>query len=157
MAAPTAIVIRRAQRDDLPHIVQLLADDPLGVKREAPVEPLPSSYHTAFEAIDLDPNHELVVAEADGRVIGVLQLTFLPYLTYQGSWRALIEGVRVASDRRSAGTGKRLIAWAIDRARQRGCRIVQLTSDKSRRDAIRFYERLGFVASHEGLKLHLPT
>ena len=157
MAAPTAIVIRRAQRDDLPRIVQLLADDSLGAKREAPADPLPSSYHTAFDAIDRDPNHELVVAEAAGRIVGVLQLTFLPYLTYQGSWRALVEGVRVASDQRSAGIGRQLIEWAIDRARQRRCRIIQLTSDKSRLDAIRFYERLGFVASHEGLKLHLPT
>jgi GNAT superfamily N-acetyltransferase len=88
-------------------------------------------------------------------VVGVLQLTLLPYLTYQGSWRALIEGVRVASDRRSEGIGRRLIEWAIDRARDHGCRIVQLTSDKSRHEAIRFYEQLGFVASHEGLKLHL--
>lgn len=155
MAAPTDIVIRRARHDDLAGIVHLLADDSLGAKREAPVDPLPSSYHAAFEAIDRDPSHELVVAEAEGRVIGVLQLTFLPYLTYQGSWRALVEGVRVASDRRSAGVGRQLIEWAIDRARQRQCRIIQLTSDKSRRDAIRFYERLGFVASHEGLKLHL--
>ena len=95
------------------------------------------------------------MAVADGRVIGVLQLTFIPYLTYQGSWRALIEGVRVASDRRSGGIGRQLIEWCIARAVARGCRMVQLTSDKSRADAIRFYERLGFVASHEGLKLHL--
>jgi GNAT superfamily N-acetyltransferase len=149
------LVIRRAARDDLPAIVQLLADDRLGAAREAAVVPLPASYLTAFEAIDRDPNHRLVVAEADGRVVGVLQLTLLPYLTYQGSWRALIEGVRVASDRRSEGIGRRLIEWAIDRARDHGCRIVQLTSDKSRHDAVRFYERLGFVASHEGLKLHL--
>jgi len=149
------LVIRRAARDDLPAIVQLLADDRLGAAREAAVVPLPASYLTAFEAIDRDPNHRLVVAEADGRVVGVLQLTLLPYLTYQGSWRALIEGVRVASDRRSEGIGRRLIEWAIDRARDHGCRIVQLTSDKSRHEAVRFYERLGFVASHEGLKLHL--
>ena len=149
--------IRRAMGDDLPAIVHLLADDPLGATREADVVPLPSSYHAAFEAIDRDPNQELVVAVADQRVIGVLQLTFIPYLTYQGSWRALIEGVRVASDRRSGGIGRQLIEWCIARARARGCRMVQLTSEKSRHDAIRFYERLGFVASHEGLKLHLTT
>jgi GNAT superfamily N-acetyltransferase len=149
------LVIRRAARDDLPAIVRLLADDRLGAAREAAVVPLPASYLTAFAAIDRDPNHRLVVAEAEGRVVGVLQLTLLPYLTYQGSWRALIEGVRVASDRRSEGIGRRLIEWAINRARDHGCRIVQLTSDKSRHEAIRFYEQLGFVASHEGLKLHL--
>ena len=119
------------------------------------MSPLPGTYFTAFEAIDADANHELVVVEAEGRVIAVLQLTFIPYLTYQGSWRALIEGVRVAADRRSGGIGRRLIRWCIERARQRGCRMVQLTSNKSRADAIRFYESLGFVASHEGLKLHL--
>ena len=147
--------IRRAVADDLRAIVHLLADDPLGATREADVVPLPSSYRAAFEAIDRDPNQELVVAVADQHVIGVLQLTFIPCLTYQGSWRALIEGVRVAADRRSGGIGRRLIEWCIDRARQRGCRMVQLTSDKSRTSAIRFYEQLGFVASHEGLKLHL--
>jgi ribosomal protein S18 acetylase RimI-like enzyme len=155
MPTPPDLVIRRAVREDLPAIVQLLADDRLGATREADVVPLPASYSAAFEAIDRDPNHVLVVADAGGRVVGVLQLTFLPYLTYQGSWRGLIEGVRVASDQRSSGIGRQLIEWAIDRAREHRCRIVQLTSDKSRRDAIRFYERLGFVASHEGLKLHL--
>lgn len=152
---PPRLSIRRATRADLPAIVHLLADDSLGAAREADVEPLPAGYDTAFEAIDRDPNQELVVAEVDGRAIGVLQLTFIPYLTYQGSWRALIEGVRVAADRRSGGVGRQLIEWCIERARQRGCRMVQLTSDKSRTGAIRFYQGLGFVASHEGFKLHL--
>ena len=155
MATESTLLIRRATRDDLPSIVHMLADDALGATREADVTPLPASYHAAFDAIDRDPHQELIVAEAEGHVIGVLQLTFIPYLTYQGSWRALIEGVRVSSDRRSGGVGRRLIEWCIERARQRGCRMVQLTSDKSRADAIRFYEGLGFVASHEGLKLHL--
>lgn len=155
MSGALPLVIRRARRDDLPAIVHLLADDRLGATREADVDPLPASYAEAFEAIDHDPNHVLAVAEAGGRVVGVLQLTFLPYLTYQGSWRALIEGVRVASDQRSSGIGRQLIEWAIERARTQGCRIVQLTSDKTRVDAIRFYERLGFVASHEGMKLRL--
>jgi putative hydrolases of HD superfamily len=150
-----ALTIRRATRDDLPAIVHLLADDDLGATREADVSPLPGGYHAAFEAIDRDPNQELVVGEAGRRVVAVLQLTFIPYLTYQGSWRALIEGVRVASDQRSGGIGRRLIEWCIDCARQHGCGMVQLTSNKSRTDAIRFYERLGFVASHEGLKLLL--
>jgi GNAT superfamily N-acetyltransferase len=134
----------------------MLADDPLGATREAFSSPLPDCYPTAFDAIDRDPNNELVVAEtADGIVIGVLQITFIPYLTYRGGWRALIEGVRVASGFRSGGVGRQMFDWAIQRAKDRGCRVVQLTSDKSRPDAIRFYEQLGFVASHEGMKLHL--
>ena len=120
MAMSAAVLIRRAIRDDLSAIVHLLADDPLGAAREADVDPLPPGYQAAFEAIDHDPNQELVVAVADGRVIGVLQITFIPYLTYQGSWRALIEGVRVASDRRSGGIGRQLIEWCIaPRARTR--------------------------------------
>jgi GNAT superfamily N-acetyltransferase len=155
MSEAPLLVIRRAGRGDLPAIVHLLADDPLGATREADVDPLPSSYCAAFDAIERDPNQELVVAVAAGRVVGVLQLTFIPYLTYQGSWRALIEGVRVASDCRSGGIGRQLIEWCLERARRRGCQMVQLTSNKSRIDAIRFYERLGFVSSHEGMKLHL--
>lgn len=152
-----AIVFRRASRADVPAIVRLLAADALGAKREALVSPLPKSYYEAFEAIDRDANNELVVAELEGRVIGVLQITFIPYMTYQGGWRALVEGVRVDSEVRSRGVGRELFEWAIDRARQKNCHLVQLTSDKARPDAIRFYESLGFVASHEGLKLHLAS
>jgi GNAT superfamily N-acetyltransferase len=148
-------VFRRAVRADLPDIVRMLADDVLGAKRERYVSPLPGSYYAAFEAIDRDPNNELVVAELDGRVVGVLQLTYIPYLTDQGTWRALIEGVRIDSSLRSGGIGRKLLGWAIARARSRGCFVVQLTSDKSRTDAIRFYESLGFVASHEGMKLRV--
>jgi GNAT superfamily N-acetyltransferase len=133
----------------------MLANDALGAKREAFVSPLPESYYRAFEAIDRDANNELAVVELEGRIIGVLQLTFIPYMTYRGGWRALIEGVRIDPAVRSRGIGRELFTWAIDRARQRGCHLVQLTSDKARPDAIRFYESLGFVASHEGLKLHL--
>ena len=133
----------------------MLADDELGGLRESDVSPLPESYYRAFDAIDRDSNNELVVAESGGKVVGVLQLTFIPYLTYRGSWRALIEGVRVDRETRSMGIGRRLITWAIERAKQRGCHLVQLTSDKQRPEALRFYEELGFVSSHEGLKLHL--
>ena len=133
----------------------MLADDPIGAKREAYGLPLPDSYYEAFAAIDQDPNNELVVAVQNTRVVGVLQLTFIPYLTYRGRGRALIEGVRVDSALRSSGVGRRLFEWAIERARARGCHMVQLTSDKERPDAIRFYESLGFAASHEGMKLHL--
>ena len=128
----------------------------MGAQREACTSPLPESYYVAFEAIDRDPNNELIIVEtADGEVTGMLQLTFIPYLTYRGGWRALIEGVRVATPLRSHGVGRRLFEWAIGRAREQGCHLIQLTSDKARPDAIRFYESLGFVASHAGMKLHL--
>lgn len=146
---------RPATEQDLPAIVALLADDALGATRECNASPLPASYRTAFAAIDADPHNELVVACRGDAVVGVLQLTLIPYLTYQGSWRALIEGVRVAASERGHGVGQALFEWAIERARARGCGLVQLTTDKARPDALRFYERLGFVASHEGMKLHL--
>jgi GNAT superfamily N-acetyltransferase len=150
------LTFRRATDADLAAIVALLADDPLGSRREHNVKPLPQSYADAFAAIDTDPNNELVVVEVEPRrIIGVLQLTFIPNITYQGGWRALVEGVRVAAEYRSGGIGEQLFRWAIQRARDRGCHLIQLTSDKARPDAIRFYERLGFVASHEGMKLHL--
>ncbi len=153
--APSGPSMRRAGRDDLPAIVRMLAADPLGATRERYCLPLPQAYLDAFEVIDRDPNQELTVACEHGEVVGVLQITFLPYLTYQGGWRALIEGVRIASGARSRGLGRFMLEWAIGRARERGCHMVQLTSDKSRPDAVRFYQALGFVASHEGMKLHL--
>jgi ribosomal protein S18 acetylase RimI-like enzyme len=149
------LLFRCAVRADLPDIVRMLADDDLGAKRESFQLPLPEGYYAAFEAIDSDANNELVVVERGGKVAGVLQLTYIPYLTHKGSWRALIEGVRVDSSARGAGLGHGLVAHAIERARERGCKMVQLTSNKVRTDAIRFYESLGFVASHEGLKLSL--
>ena len=151
------LTFRLATTSDVPEIVRMLADDALGKKRESYETPLPDSYYAAFEAIRADPNNELVVACLAGRVVGVLQITFIPYLTYRGSWRAQIEGVRVDASLRSHGVGRKLLEWAIARAEQRGCRLVQLTSDKTRADAIRFYESLGFVASHEGMKLHLSS
>lgn len=134
----------------------MLADDPMGSKREKFVDPLPDSYYEAFEAIQHDPNNELVVAENEsGNIVAVLQLTATPYITYQGGWRATIEGVRVDNQFRGAGIGRDLFAWAIRRARDRGCHLVQLTTDKERPNALRFYESLGFKASHEGMKLNL--
>jgi len=148
-------VFRAATREDLPAVVRLLADDMLGASRERASDPLPEAYGKAFDAIERDPNNELVVAEMNGKVAGMLQLTYIPGISRQGSWRALLEAVRVDSTLRSAGLGRKLIAHAIERARARGCRMVQLTSDKSRVEAIRFYESLGFVASHQGMKLEL--
>jgi ribosomal protein S18 acetylase RimI-like enzyme len=150
------IHIRQARKEDLPAIVRMLADDPLGATREQYSDPLPQEYIRAFEAIDADPNQELIVVEnGDGLVIGSLQLTFLPGISHRGAWRSQIEGVRVAAGFRSGGIGRRMILWAIERSRERGCLMVQLTSNKSRVDAIRFYQKLGFVVSHEGLKLDL--
>jgi len=155
MSAPP-VRIRRALAADLPAIVRMLADDPLGARRERLEDPLPDSYRQAFAAIEQDPNNELVVAEgADGVAVAVLQLSFTPGLSHQGGWRATIEGVRVDSRLRGGGVGHELLRWAIERARQRGCRQVQLTTDKTRTAARRFYESLGFVASHEGMKLAL--
>ncbi|MCZ7559193.1 MAG: GNAT family N-acetyltransferase [Burkholderiaceae bacterium] len=147
--------IRRALREDLPAIVALLADDMLGARRERPGPPLASGYLAAFEAIERAPNCELLVACRGAQVIGTMQLDFTPGLSRQGAWRATIEAVRVAAGERSRGTGRTMIEWAIARARSRGCRIVQLGSDRSRVHAHRFYERLGFVASHLGMKLEL--
>ena len=145
---------REAIAKDLPSIIEMLANDPLGSKREEFSVPLLESYQLAFAAIDQDPNNELIVVCDTGEVIGVLQMTFIPYLTYKGSWRALIEGVRVAESHQSKGVGQELFEWAIERAKERKCRMLQLTTDKARADALRFYERLGFKASHEGMKLH---
>jgi GNAT superfamily N-acetyltransferase len=146
---------RRARRADLPGIVRLLADDPLGAKRERYETPLPDAYLSAFEAIDADPNQELMVASLGGEAVGVLQLSFIPGLSHRGGWRLLIEAVRVDARLRNKGLGSTMFKWAIQHAAGRRCRMVQLTTDKSRPDAKRFYESLGFVASHEGMKLHL--
>ena len=133
-----------------------MADDPLGATRERFENPLPVSYQKAFDLIDQDPNNELLVLENDREdVLGVLQITYIPYLTYQGSWRALIEGVRIDKSQRGGGLGAMLVLEAIERAKQKNCRLVQLTSDKARPEAIQFYEKLVFTASHEGLKLKL--
>ncbi len=146
--------VRRATRADVPALVALLADDPLGAGRETPDGDM-SAYHRAFAAIDADPNQLLVAATDGDRVVATLQLTFVPGLSRGGALRAQIEAVRVHADHRGRGLGEALFGWAVDEARRRGCVLVQLTTDKSRGDAHRFYERLGFVASHEGYKLTL--
>ncbi|GHE03781.1 GNAT family N-acetyltransferase [Streptomyces alanosinicus] len=145
--------IRHATADDLPAIVAMLADDPLGAQRETPDDMTP--YRAALEHLDADPNQHLVVAVREDRLVGTLQLSVIPGLSHQGMSRALIEAVRIHADERGSGLGSQLIEWAIDTSRQFGCRMVQLTSDKSRTDAHRFYERLGFSATHEGFKLRL--
>jgi GNAT superfamily N-acetyltransferase len=146
------VTMRAAEAADLPAILRLLADDPLGKNRETAVD---APYQAAFAAIAADPNQELVVAELDGRVIGCFQLSFIPGLSRRGAWRAQIESVRIDSAVRGRGAGQAMMEWAIAKARARGCALVQLTTDKRRPDAHRFYARLGFVASHEGMKLEL--
>lgn len=148
-----SIRFRRATIDDLPAIIGLLADDPLGQTREIVCDPPDDRYLDAFSAIDNDPNQLLAVADDAGTVAGCMQLTFLPGLSRTGMWRGQIESVRVAEGCRGQGLGRLFFEWAIGQCRQRGCGLVQATSDKSRPDAIRFYESLGFKASHEGLKL----
>lgn len=155
----SGVSIRPAGRADLPAIIAMLADDMLGQAREDTRLPPAPGYEAAFAAISGDPNQMLVVAEVPGEsgpeVVGTLQLTFLPGLSHQGAWRGLVEAVRVAKARRSGGIGQAMLEWAVAQCRARGCRMVQLTTDKSRLDAHRFYARLGFKASHEGFKLAL--
>ncbi|MEV5317631.1 GNAT family N-acetyltransferase [Streptomyces sp. NPDC052687] len=145
--------IRAAIADDVPAIVAMLADDPLGAQRESPDDLAP--YLTAFERLAADPNQHLVVAVREGRIVGTLQLTIIPGLSRRGATRSIIEAVRIHADERGGGLGTQLIEWAIDTSRREGCHLVQLTTDKSRVDAHRFYERLGFEASHLGFKLQL--
>lgn len=151
----TQLTFRTATATDLPALVTLLANDPLSRNREAPGLPLDDRYLAAFEAISADPNNELLVCAQHGQLLAMLQLTFIPSLTRLGSWRAQIEGVRVAADQRGQGLGRQLIERALQRAYQRGCQLVQLTTDKQRPEALRFYQQLGFESTHLGLKLHL--
>ncbi len=146
---------RKVRESDLPFVVGLLANDKLGKLREDLQNPLPETYLKAFDAILQDKNQELMVVEnEDGEIIGTLQLSFIQYLTYQGGIRAQIEAVRIRDDQRGKGVGEAFIKWAINRAKKKGAHILQLTSDKQRPEAIHFYEKLGFKASHEGMKLH---
>lgn len=149
------LIFRQASKKDVPDIVKMLSDDKLGAKRERFEEPLPQCYTDAFDVIANDPHQELTVVERNGEIIGTFQLTFIRYLTYQGGVRAQIEAVRVKSSYRGQGLGKEIFEYAIDRAREKGAHLVQLTTDKQRPEAIEFYRALGFIASHEGMKLHL--
>ncbi len=151
----TTLRFRRAETADLPAIIDMLADDALGKAREVVSDPPHQAYLSAFAAIEADPNQLLAVVEREGAIIGCLQISFIPGLSRRGLWRGQIESVRIASSARGESLGRSMMEWAIEVCRQRGCGLVQLTSDKQRPDAIRFYESLGFRASHEGLKLSL--
>ncbi|MDF0705883.1 GNAT family N-acetyltransferase [Flagellimonas okinawensis] len=149
------MIFRKASTKDLPIIVEMIADDPLGSKRENYTLPLPKTYYDALERITSDKNQELMVVEnKTGNITAVFQMSFIPYLTYQGGIRAQIEGVRVHKAYRNQGIGKLVMEWAIRRAKEKNAHVLQLTTDKNRPDAIRFYESLGFTATHEGMKLH---
>lgn len=146
--------IREAKKADVPSIVFLLANDELGSQRENCQDPLPKQYYDAFSEIDTDNNNYLIVVENEGEIIGTCQLTIIPYLTYKGGKRGQIEGVRIDGSCRGQGIGEKMIRWAIDKAKERNCHLVQLTMDKKREETIKFYQKIGFVASHEGLKLY---
>ncbi|MFG3419218.1 GNAT family N-acetyltransferase [Micromonospora sp. NPDC049460] len=147
------VIFREAVRADLPAVLALLADDVLGKSRD--FTEVDDAYERAFADIAADPRNQLIVADADGEVVGCMQLTYIPGLGRHGAERQLVEAVRVHSDRRGRGLGRQMMTWAVDQAKQRGCALVQLTTDKTRHDAHRFYLSLGFVASHEGMKLPL--
>ncbi|MBR1204649.1 MULTISPECIES: GNAT family N-acetyltransferase [unclassified Bradyrhizobium] len=151
----TSVAFRQAQPADLPAIIALLANDVLGQQREDASSPPNPRYVDAFDAILADRNQLLVVATLDDQVIGTLQLSFIPGMARLGAWRGQIEAVRIAETHRSSGVGQRMFEWAIDQCKARACDLVQLTTDKARPDAHRFYERLGFVGSHVGYKLML--
>ncbi|MFJ7274167.1 GNAT family N-acetyltransferase [Kitasatospora sp. NPDC098663] len=149
----TDLTIRRATAEDLPALVAMLADDALGATRESPDDLTP--YRAAFARVDGDPHQHLVAAERAGRTVGTLQLTVIPGISRKGATRTIIEAVRIHTDERGSGLGTELIQWAIERSRELGADLVQLTSDATRTDAHRFYEKLGFVPSHVGFKLQL--
>jgi len=151
----SGIIFREATAADLPAIVSLLDDDDLSMGREDASLPLDPRYLAAFEAISADPNQMQVVADLDGKVVGTMQLSFLAGIAFRGSWRGQIEAVRIARDLRGQGLGQQMIEWAVERCRERGCRMAQLTSKLDRVDAHRFYERMGWKKSHAGFKLQL--
>ena len=149
---------RKAIINDISKIVEMIADDELGKTREDFRIPLPNEYYEAFENIDTDKNQELIVVENENfEIIGTLQLSFIQYLTYQGGIRTQIEAVRIRKDQRGMGLGKKMFEWAINRAQERKAHLLQLTTDKKRPKAIRFYENLGFKTSHEGMKMHFEN
>ncbi len=151
----TDLIFRRANRTDLEAIVDMLVDDYIGAKREDGSRPLNAKYLAAFEAIEADRNQFLLVVEEAGEIVGSLQLSFIPGIARLGMWRGQIEGVRIKSSKRGSGLGHKMFAWAIEQCRAKGCELVQLAMDKTRTDTLRFYESLGFKASHEGMKLDL--
>lgn len=150
------MIFRKATENDLPQIVKILADDKLGKLRENYQNPLPKTYYTAYKAIDSDKNQELMVLQQtdNSKILATFQLTFIPYISYEGSTRALLENVMVQENSRGTGIGQQIIEWCIERAKTKNAHVLQLTSDKQRPQAIKFYEKFGFKASHQGMKLY---
>ncbi len=146
---------RLVTKDDLAEIVRMLSDDNLGATREKFSEVLSDNYVKAFDIINADPNQELTIVEMNGDKVATFHLTFIQYLTHHGGLRAQIEAVRIHSNYRGQGIGKKVFEYVIKRAKQKGCILLQLTTDKQRPDAIRFYENIGFISTHEGMKLKL--
>ncbi len=155
MGDPPSVTFRRARREDLRAMLELLNDAKIGNVPEQLEDPLPRVYEDAFAVVDADPNQLLLVGELDGRIVSGLQLTFIPGIAHQGAWRAQVEAVRVARDLRGQRIGEAMMRHVVALARERDCYLVQLTTNKARSDAHRFYQRLGFVGSHEGMKLRL--
>jgi GNAT superfamily N-acetyltransferase len=151
---PGEIVLRVATRADVPAVLELLENDEISRSRMLS-EATDAALWKAFEEIDADPRNELIVADDDGEIVGTCQLTFTPSLSRRGTERMTVEAVRIRSDRRGAGLGRVMMLWALERARERGCGLAQLTTDKRRTSAQRFYTSLGFSATHEGMKLSL--
>ena len=150
------MVYRKATKEDLPAIIEMIANDALGQLRERFEDPLPNEYYSAFERINTDKNQELIVIEnSESEVVATFQLSFLQYLTYVGGIRCLVENVHVREDQTGKGIGKQMFQWIIERAKEKNVHLIQLTSNKLRPNAIRFYEGIGFKATHEGFKLHL--
>ena len=149
------MILRKATKKVLLKIVEMIADDELGNKREIIQEPLTDDYINAFKSIDNDANQELIIVENDNsEIIGTMQLSFIQYLTYRGGLRAQIEAVRIRKDKRGNGIGKIMFEWAVNRAKERKAHLLQLTTDKKRANAIKFYKGIGFIATHEGMKMH---
>jgi GNAT superfamily N-acetyltransferase len=149
------LVFRLANEEDLIDIVRMLADDPIGATREKFDNNLSDNYIKAFKNIQSDSNQELTIVELNGEKVATFQLTYIQYLTHQGGLRAQVEAVRTNSNYRGQGIGKKVFNYIIERATAKGCNLLQLTSDKKRPEAIRFYETIGFIATHEGMKLKL--
>ncbi|WP_425405877.1 N-acetyltransferase family protein [Hwanghaeella sp.] len=146
------MLIRTATAEDLPALVTMLADDILGQQREDASLPLNQAYKDAFDAIEADPYNDIIVGEIDGTVMAMMQFTVIPSISFKGRSRAQIESVRVAADYRGHGYGRQMFQWAIEEGRRRNCHLAQLSTNAARKDAARFYEDLGFTASHVGMK-----
>ena len=151
----TTLSIRKATLEDLDFIISLIGTDPIADARNPETPDDRKHQREAFDAINRDPNHLLMVAELEHQPVGSFQLSFIPGVSRQGAWRGQIESVRIHPEYRNRGLGGAMMEWAVERCRERGCGLVQLTSDQQRTSAHRFYGRLGFLPTHTGFKLRM--